>query len=170
MSNAAGGTAPNGAVIDAEALKKAEEYIEQEEGAANRLRGWLGAFVTAAAVAMSVFHLYSAYYPLSWVTLRPTHVAFVLFLVYLVFPVSKRYRDRVMWWDWVCAIAAVATLVYAIRGGDDFWDRNTLPDNWDFAFGVVFILLIFEGMRRASGWIMPSVVIAFALYALFGDQ
>ena len=48
-------------VVDAEALKKAEEYIEEEEGASNKLRGWLGAFVTAAAVVMSVFHLYTAY-------------------------------------------------------------------------------------------------------------
>src|SRR5712691_9431746 len=33
--------------IDAQALKKAEEYIEAEEGASNKLRGWLGVFVTA---------------------------------------------------------------------------------------------------------------------------
>jgi hypothetical protein len=51
------GRAPAEPVIDAEALKKAEEYIEEEEGASNKLRGWLGVFVTATAVVMSVFHL-----------------------------------------------------------------------------------------------------------------
>ena len=35
--------------IDAAALQKAEEYIEQEEGAANKLKGWLGAFITLVA-------------------------------------------------------------------------------------------------------------------------
>src|SRR5215510_8792255 len=103
MSNAAGGTAPNEPVVDAEALKKAEAYIEQEEGAANRLRGWLGSFVTATAVVMSVFHLYTAYAIVPTQTLRPIHVGFVLFLTYLLFPVSKRYRHRIMWWDWVAA-------------------------------------------------------------------
>ena len=51
---------PDEPVVAAEALRKAEEYIEEEEGATNRLRGALGAFVTVLAVVMSVFHLYTA--------------------------------------------------------------------------------------------------------------
>ena len=66
--------------IDVEALKKAEEYIEEEEGATNKLRGWLGVFVTAVAVVMSVFHLYSAYAIVPAQVMRPVHVGFVLFL------------------------------------------------------------------------------------------
>jgi TRAP transporter 4TM/12TM fusion protein len=116
-----------------------------------------------------VFHLYTAYAIVPTQTLRPVHVAFVLFLVYLVFPVSKRYRHRVMWWDWAAALAAVAVIAYMLQGGDDFWDRNTSPDNWDLFFGVALILLILEGMRRASGWVMPIVVACFVLYALFGE-
>src|SRR6266705_1850119 len=98
--------APDEPVIDAEALKKAEVYIEAEEGATNRLRGALG---------------------------------------------------------------AVAVIAYVLQGGDDFWDRNTSPGNRDLFFGVVFVLLILEGMRRASGWVMPIVVACFVLYALFGE-
>jgi TRAP transporter 4TM/12TM fusion protein len=94
----------------------------------------------------------------------------VLFLVYLLFPVAQRYRHRVMWWDWIFAFAAIVIVAYIIRGGDDFWDRNTSPDNWDIFFGVLLILMILEGMRRASGWIIPAVVIAFLLYALFGEH
>src|SRR3989454_649725 len=72
--------------IDAEALRKAEQFIEAEEGASNKLRGALGIFVSATAVVMSLIHL------------------------------------------------------------------------------------ILEGMRRASGWVMPVVVASFVLYALFGEQ
>src|SRR5216683_554164 len=161
--------APDEPVIDAEALKKAEVYIEAEEGATNKLRGTLGVFVAAVAVVMSVFHLYTAYAIVPTQTLRPVHVGFVLFLVYLLFPAAKRYRHRVMWWDWACALAAVAVIVYVLHGGDDFWDRNTSPSNQDLFFGVVFVLLILEGMRRASGWVMPIVVACFVLYALFGE-
>src|SRR6267378_4101501 len=168
-SETAGRTAPDEPVIDAEALKKAEEYIEAEEGASNKLPGALGVFVAAVAVVMSVFHLYTAYAIVPTQTLRPVHVGFVLFLVYLVFPVSKRYRHRIMWWDWVAAIAGVAVIAYVLNGGDDFWDRNTLPNDWDIVFGIAFVLLILEGMRRASGWVMPAVVIAFVLYAFYGE-
>jgi TRAP transporter 4TM/12TM fusion protein len=156
--------------IDAEALKKAEQFIEAEEGASNKLRGALGIFVSATAVVMSLFHLYTAYAIVPAQVLRPVHVGFVLFLSYLLFPVAKRYRHRIMWWDWVAAFAAVAVIAYVLQGGDDIWDRNTSPDNWDIVFGIALILLILEGMRRASGWIMPAVVMAFVLYALFGEQ
>src|SRR5882672_10721677 len=166
MSQIAGPAAGEPA-IDAEALKKAEEYIEAEEGASNKLRGWLGVFVTVVAVVMSVFHLYTAYAIVPTQVLRPVHVGFVLFLSYLLFPVAKRYRHRIMWWDWAAAFAAVAVIAYILQGGDDIWDRNTSPDNWDIVFGTALIL---EGMRRASGWIMPIVVASFVLYALFGEQ
>ncbi|TMH09538.1 MAG: TRAP transporter permease, partial [Betaproteobacteria bacterium] len=156
--------------IDAEALKKAEQFIEAEEGASNKLRGALGIFVSATAVVMSLFHLYTAYAIVPTQVLRPVHVGFVLFLSYLLFPASKRYRHRIMWWDWVAAFAAVAVIAYILQGGDDIWDRNTSPDNWDIVFGAALILLILEGMRRASGWVMPIVVASFVLYALFGEQ
>ena len=41
-------------VISAEALKKAEEYIEEEEGATNRYSGWLATALTTAAIVMSL--------------------------------------------------------------------------------------------------------------------
>jgi TRAP transporter 4TM/12TM fusion protein len=154
--------------IDAAALQKAEEYIEQEEGAANKFRGALAVFVTLAAVVMSVFHLYTAYAIVPTQTLRPVHVAFVLFLCFLVFPVAQRFRHRVMWWDWIAALLAVASIAYAVLGGDDFTDRNTSPLPWDIFFGVALILLILEAMRRTAGWIMPVICLAFLAYALFG--
>ncbi len=157
-------------VVDAAALAKAEEFIEAEEGASNKLRGFLAIFVSAVAVGMSLFHLYTAYAIVPTQTLRPVHVAFVLFLSYLMFPVARRFRHRIMWWDWVACIAAIAIVGYMLQGGDDFWDRNTLPDTWDMVFGIALIVLILEAMRRASGWIMPAVVFAFILYALFGEM
>ena len=43
------------AEVSAEALQRAEEMIEREEGVHNKLAGWLGAFVTTVAVVMSLF-------------------------------------------------------------------------------------------------------------------
>jgi len=155
-------------VISEDALKKAEEYIEEEEGAANKFAGFLAAFVTFSAVAMSAFHLYTAYGIVPTQTLRPVHVAWVLFLGFLVFPVAKRFRHRIMWWDWILALMSVAVAVYLIQGGDDFTDRNTSPNRWDIFFGIALILMVMEVMRRTNGWIMPVITSAFILYALFG--
>jgi len=84
--------------VSDEALRKAEQYIEEEEGAAHHMSGWLGVFLSATAVIMSLFHLYAAYAIVPTQTLRPIHVAFVMFLCFLMFPVSKRFRHRIMWW------------------------------------------------------------------------
>ena len=154
--------------IDSEKLKKAEEFIEEEEGAANKFTGWLAAFLTFAAVVMSVFHLYTAYAIVPTQTLRPVHVGFVLFLSFLLFPLSSRFRHRIMWWDCVASLMAIGIVVYLIMGGDDFTDRNTSPNGWDIFFGVMLIGLVMEAMRRINGWIMPAITMAFVLYALFG--
>ena len=158
---------PDAAVNEA-ALHKAEEFIEAEEGAANKLKGWLGIFVVLVAFVMSVFHLYTAYAIVPTQTLRPIHVGFVLFLCFLVFPMAPRFRHRVMWWDWLAAALAIAIVVYLIQGGDDFTDRNTSPAPWDIAFGIALIVLVLEAMRRTNGWIMPIITSCFLAYALFG--
>jgi TRAP transporter 4TM/12TM fusion protein len=157
------------AEVSEEALKRAEEMIEREEGVHNKLKGWLGAFVVTVAVVMSLFHLYTAYAIVRPEYLRSIHLAFVLFLSFLIFPVAKRFRHRVMWWDWLLALAGVATTVYLIAGGDDFFDRSILPNDWDIAFGIALVLLILEAMRRTTGWILPFVTICFLLYAFFGE-
>src|SRR5262245_65819316 len=87
---------PPSAEVSREALARAEEMIEREEGVHNKLAGWLAALVAATAVVMSLFHLYTAYAIVRPEHLRATHVAFVLFLSFLVFPVSRRFRHRVM--------------------------------------------------------------------------
>ena len=156
--------------VSDEALHKAEEFIEQEEGAANKLKGWLGVLVVLVAFVMSAFHLYTAYAIVPTQTLRPVHVGFVLCLCFLVFPIGARFRHRVMWWDWIAALLSIGVVAYLILGGDDITDRNTAPAPWDIAFGIALILLVMEAMRRSSGWIMPAITAAFILYALIGPM
>jgi TRAP transporter 4TM/12TM fusion protein len=169
---------PGVAGIPDEALRKAEIYIEAEEGAASQLIGFARAFVTAIAVVMSLFHLYTAIagvppffteFPIiATQPLRYTHVAFVLVLCFLLFPLSKRFRNRIQWFDVVAAAAAVAILVYAIEGGEDFTDRATVPNHTDVILGTLFIVLLLEATRRTIGWIVPAVSLAFIVYAMTG--
>ena len=154
--------------IDDARLARAERFIEAEEGATNRYRGWLGHLTTALLILMSVFHLYAAVDIVTAQVLRPVHVGFVFLLIFLLFPIAKRFRNRLMWWDVVCALLGVATIAYLLSGGDAFWDRNTLPSSSDVFFGVVFVVLVLEACRRTSGWIMVSVISVFLVYAFVG--
>src|SRR6187551_2461604 len=115
---------PDESAISAEALRKAEEFIEADEGAVNRLSGLAGQAVTTVAVVMSLFHLYAAVagaWPFSdfpiiaTQPLRYAHVAFVLVLSFLLFPMAMRFRNRIRWWDVVLGLIGAAILVYAIE-------------------------------------------------------
>ena len=154
--------------VSADALHRAEEFVEADEGASNKLSGGLAVLLTLGAIVMSLFHLYTAYAIVPTQTLRPVHVGFVLVLTMLAFPVARRFRHRIMWWDWLAAALAVAVVAYLILGGDDFTDRNTAPERWDIVFGLALIALVLEAMRRTSGWVMPIITLAFIAYALTG--
>jgi TRAP transporter 4TM/12TM fusion protein len=154
--------------VSEEGLRKAEQYIEQEEGATNRLTGWAATIVTTIAVAMSLFHLYAAYDIVPTQELRYIHVAFVLVLCFLLFPAAARFRNRIKWWDVLAGAAAVGILLYAILGGEDFTDRAMVPTRLDVVLGVIFIALLVEASRRTIGPIVPIVALAFIVYALAG--
>ncbi len=161
--------------VSREQLQKAEAYVEAEEGVVNRLFGWAGRLVTSIAVSMSLFHLYAAVagaWPFTDFPIIPTqplryaHVAFALMLSFLVFPFSARFRNRIRWWDIAAGVVSAAILVYAIQGGEEFTDRATMPTRLDVVLGVVFIILLLEATRRATGWIVPFVAMLFMAYAL----
>ena len=84
---------------------------------------------------MSLYHLYAAYGIVTTTTLRYVHVAFMLFLVFLLFPAVRRLRHRFSWIDLICALVGVATSVYALIGGDAFLDRSTAPNTLDIIMG-----------------------------------
>ncbi|MGB8547175.1 MAG: TRAP transporter fused permease subunit [Xanthobacteraceae bacterium] len=156
-----------GAISD-EALRKAEAFVEAEEGATNRLSGIAGYIVTGIAVSMTLFQLYAAYDIVPTQPLRYIHVAFVMVLAFLLFPVALRFRNRIRWFDVLAAAAAVAILGYALWGGEDFTDRATMPDRLDVTLGVIFIVLLLEATRRTTGLIMPIVALLFIAYAMLG--
>jgi len=154
--------------LDDATREKIENYIKEEEGDANRYKGALAVGLTLAAVGMSLFHLYAAYFIVPAQVLRMTHVAMILVLIFLTFPIASRFKNRLMWWDLLFAAIAVVALIYAMAGGDDFTDRNTFPFTTDVVIGAALILLILEAVRRTSGLILFSVTVMFLLYALLG--
>lgn len=164
-------TDPSGgppAVVDEASLRKAEEVIEREEGASRRLSGATDAFVTWVAVAMSLFHLYAAYAIVPAQILRAAHVGFVLFLLFLVFPVARRFRDRIRWPDVALALFAISPIAWLLLDFDEFIERAVTPSRLDLFFGVALVLLVLEAVRRTSGPFLTGVVAAFIVYAFVG--
>ncbi|MBM3565103.1 MAG: TRAP transporter fused permease subunit [Alphaproteobacteria bacterium] len=156
------------AAPSADTQHKIEELIEAEEGAFNRYKGLMATLLLVLAIGSTLFHLYAAVGIVSPDVLRPAHVGIVLVLSFLSFPLAKRLRNRMPWWDIPLVLLAIWVIAYAILGGDNFTDRNTLPNQWDMIAGAIFIVLILEATRRSGGLVMPIVCILFLAYAVAG--
>ena len=73
-----------------EQKKKLEELIEEEEGVTRKITGFWQIVITALAVGMSLFAIYSAIQPVTTQILRSVHVAFLLAICFLYYPIAKK--------------------------------------------------------------------------------
>jgi TRAP transporter 4TM/12TM fusion protein len=160
--------------LDEATTARVEKLIEEEEGAQNRFTGLLGWAATGVALAMALFHLWAAWSIVPTTTLRFVHVGFAMALGFLLFPAARRWRHRLMPWDWLLIAAALVVTWYLIWGGDmlgnePLIDRYVFPEWQDLVVGWMLILLVLEVTRRATGLVMPVVAGLFLLYGFFGN-
>ncbi|HOW56100.1 MAG TPA: TRAP transporter fused permease subunit [Syntrophorhabdaceae bacterium] len=156
------------AELTEEQKKKIEELIEQEEGVTRKVTGFWDAIITCLAIIMSLFAIYTTIFPVTTQIVRGVHVALLLALSFLYYPLSKRFKGKITILDIFLSLLGLACIGYMLFDFEDFIYRAVTPERWDMIFGVIFILLILEATRRSSGWIMPVTCIVFLVYAYVG--
>jgi TRAP transporter 4TM/12TM fusion protein len=131
-------------------------------------------------IVLSLFHYYTAGFGLlQEITHRGVHLAFVLGLIFLVFPHRSRLLEKaavhrwhtpgnVPWFDWLLAIGIAASVLYIPWIFDDLAFRVGNPGPLDVAMGSILIVALLEATRRSMGWPLPVIAIVFMLYALGG--
>ncbi|MEN3010469.1 MAG: TRAP transporter permease [Candidatus Bipolaricaulaceae bacterium] len=135
-----------------------------------KLKGKWALAVGLLAIALSVFQLYEAGFGLMAVQkLRAAHLAFVLALIFLLYPARKRSsKTRLPFYDVLLAALAAVGPVYLLWNFDALVVRAGAETWLDFAMGVLTLLFVLEAARRAVGLALPMVSIVFLLYARFG--
>ncbi len=99
-------------------------------------------------------------------------IGLFLAAAFLAFPAHKGAADRVPWYDWLLAAAALVSTIYiGIHG------LLIIQEGWDFMApleatiaSAVILLLILEGVRRCGGWPLLAVAVFFGSYPLFAGQ
>ncbi|MCC6868120.1 MAG: TRAP transporter permease [Burkholderiales bacterium] len=136
--------------------------------------------VTALLIVLSSFHYYTAGFGLlREATHRGTHMAFVLSLIFLVFPLRKALLDAppkpgplapggVPLYDWACAVLIAVAALYIPYVFDDLAFRVGNPNGLDVVMGTLLVILLIEATRRSMGWPLPIIAIIFMVYALAG--
>ena len=136
--------------------------------------------VGALLIALSAFHYYTAGFGLlQEVTHRGVHLAFVLGLIFLVFPHRHSLLERVAvhsrfapgnvpWFDWLLAAAIAVSVLYIPWIFEDLAFRVGNPGTLDVVMGSILLVALLEATRRAMGWPLPVIAILFMLYAMAG--
>ena len=150
----------------------AEEKIKQlneKIGQKRNLKGTAAKICTLLAVAMSLFHLYaSGIHMLPQSQHRAVHLAFALALTFLIYPATKKQKEKVPLWD--VAVIAVALFIggYLVVEYQALVFRAGEPLIIDLILGGITIVMVLEATRRTMGWPLVVVALVFLSYALWG--
>lgn len=108
--------------------------------------------------------------PLTAITLRSVHAAFLVALGVLVFTAGGRPREgRAGVFDLLLLLLALGCGGYFWLQADGFSQRVGWPWPADIAVGCVFIALVFETSRRATGNALPLICLVVLLWGWFGQ-
>ncbi len=143
------------------------------------------------AIAFAFYHIYTAGFgtPVDHEHMG-LHLSGLFIMIFIGFPMVRtqsalEYQENTWWrwgnvplYDWIFAIVGVSASLFlalswtgltafgldvpeqALRQGDPHW--------LDLIFGSALIILVLEITRRALGFVLPMIIIAFILYALLG--
>lgn len=140
-------------------------------------------FRTCAAI-LCVFILAEVNYPqLSPQAQLAIFAMLGLVLVFLKYPIHRRFEANVVFQvlDYVFVLAVVISFGYILVQSEPlfkrFWidgqqlgDRAGMGTTTDYVIGLLGLLLVLEGTRRAIGLTLCILSLAFLAYAAFGQS
>lgn len=149
---------------------------EADTGGRNPV-GVVGKIIMLTALLWSLFQLWIAsplpfYFRvlvLNTTESRAIHLAFAVFLAFLVFPAFKRSsRTVVPLVDWALAIIGAICAGYLYLFYKEVAARPGLPNTQDLVVAVIGLAILLEATRRALGLPLVILAIVFIIYIFFG--
>ena len=150
-------------------MKQLMKDLDREQ-AYREHKCWRQSVTVIVSIAFCVFQLYatlSGRIPAQLV--RASHLAFVQFLAFLLFPALKSLpKNTLPLYDVVLAFIGAGCWGYYIINFREIVVRAGAYTPLDIAVGIVGIIVLFESCRRIVG--LPIMIIAgcFILYAFIG--
>ena len=135
--------------------------------------GVLAGTFFAVGLAMSLFHIVVlTLYPIDPWYFRTMHVVFAGSLLFMLVPGWRSSpTTRLHPVDLVFVLMLVAPAAYVFVTFDSWIYRvGVRPTGWDFIFSLLFVLAVIEMARRATGWPLAILTVAFILYGHFGPH
>ena len=126
-----------------------------------------------AGLVLVAFQYWILIHPQPPLVTRPLHLVLALLLVFLWNPLKEarlpQWLNRAI--DAVMIAGTTGFMVYYWLSLTRIEERIENVDavfTQDIIFGVIFVLLLMEGVRRTTGWILVWVILAFLVYGWLG--
>lgn len=123
------------------------------------------------AIVFSLFYLYSAGIGLVSTEMhRGLYLMFILVLSFMLYPLIRKKGGgtKVPTFDLALIFLVIVSFGYWIIEYKNYVSRAMMPNQLDFWFGVIAIILLFEITRRVLGNVLLIIGVIFFLQLYFG--
>jgi TRAP transporter 4TM/12TM fusion protein len=153
--------------LEAEA---ALQKYDKESSYRNNLKIVPGIIISIILISFSLFQLGTSILGVLPAQLqRSYHLAFVIMLVYLLYPARKGGRkDIIPWYDVLLAIVSTGLILYIPYNYEYLMANMGNYRTIEFIIAIAGILAVMEACRRVVGIPILAVVCAFIAYAYLG--
>ncbi|MEK5183719.1 TRAP transporter permease [Solibacillus sp. FSL W7-1324] len=161
-----------GALHESLTLEQQQELLEKYDLESNQRnpQNFMKHIIYFGLLAFTVFQLYTAVFGQFPAQIQRTvHLGFALTFVFLLFPASRKLSKRTIpFYDYILAVIAIIVGSYWVINYDRLVQSLGQLQTMDFYIGILAVIIVLEGARRAVG--LPITIIAglFLLYAFYG--
>ncbi len=134
--------------------------------------------ISFVAIIWALFQLaLPSFLILDSIKIRSIHLAFALFLAFLILPFRKKekklsrdigQKERVPFSDYIMAAAGALAALYIMLDWEGIALRSGTPTLRDIFMGLLVVILLLEAARRAIGPALSIIVLVFTIYAFMG--
>jgi TRAP transporter 4TM/12TM fusion protein len=134
--------------------------------------------ISLVAIIWALFQLaLPSFLILDSIKIRSIHLAFAIFLAFLVLPFRRKekrisrdaeQKERIPYFDYIMAVAGALAALYIMLDWEGIALRSGTPTLRDIFMGLLVVILLLEAARRAIGPALSIIVLVFTIYAFMG--
>ena len=134
--------------------------------------------ISLTAITWALFQLaLPGFLILDSIKIRAIHLAFALFLAFLILPFRKKRKKvsknidekkRIPFLDYLLAVGGAISALYIMLDWEGIALRSGTPTGRDIFMGLLVVVLLLEAARRSIGPALSVIVLVFTIYAFLG--
>ena len=137
------------------------------------LSGWSSKLISFLAIAMSIFHVYTAMFGVFESYLqRSIHLGFALVLTFLIYKPRKSNQGKsIPWYDALISLILLVAFGYLTLNAGEIVSRFafvTPLTTTQLVVGTIVGVALLEATRRAVGMALTIIMVVGLVYAYFG--